>query len=107
MKTYIETDLLNDNYIYTYENNNIIVHSNCNNNQCDCVNIYPELDYMRSNIYSCILQNNNNIIDYSKLTDNYYYRIDFYKILIIFIIFCFFIIYCPIKILLRFFKRFN
>lgn len=106
MKTYIDTDLLNEDYIYTYENDNIIVHSNCENNQCDCVAIYPNLDYMRSNTYSCTLQNNN-IINYNILTDNIYYRIDFYKILIIFIVLCFVVLYCPIKIFLRFFKRFN
>lgn len=108
MKTYIETNLLNDTYIYTYVGNIITVHSNCNNNQCDCTNIYPELDYMKSKTYTCALSNtNDNLLDYNNLTDNIYYRIDFYKILIIFIILAFIIIWCPIKIMLRFFKRFN
>lgn len=106
MKTYLDTDLINSSYIYRYDNSDIIIYSNCSGNDCDCITVSPLLDYMQSNTYSCVLQSNN-IIDSSLLTDNFYYRVDFYKILIIFIILCFIIIYCPIKIFLRFFKRFN
>lgn len=48
-----------------------------------------------------------NCIDNSLLTDTFYYRNDLSDILIIFIIFCLFSIYIPLKIILRLFKRFN
>lgn len=46
-------------------------------------------------------------INSSNLTTDFYYRVDFYKILIIFIIMTIVIVYLPIKILFRFFRRFN
>lgn len=52
-----------------------------------------------TNLPSCINSN--------ELTDNFYYRYDFDKILIIFLIAAIIIIYLPIKILFRFFRRFN
>ena len=41
------------------------------------------------------------------LTDNYLYRVDFHKSLFIFVIFTFFAIYIPLKVVLRLFRRFN
>ena len=46
-------------------------------------------------------------IDSNLLTDEVYYRYDFDKILIIFFILAIVIVYVPIKILFRFFRRFN
>lgn len=44
-------------------------------------------------------------INSNDLTNNFYYRVDFYQILIMFIIFSIFVFYIPIKILFRIFKR--
>lgn len=41
------------------------------------------------------------------VSDNVYYRTDFDSILIIFIIFAFICIWCPLKIFMRLFRRFN
>lgn len=106
MKTYLYSDLINQDYYYNIDNNEITIFKDCNNNSCTCEKVLIDTDYMRTNTFSCTYNNDNNFI-YNNFSDNIYYRLDFYKILIIFIIFCFFIIYCPIKILLRFFKRFN
>lgn len=46
-------------------------------------------------------------IDNSNLTSEVYYRNDFDKILVIFLILSIFCFYIPIKIFLRFFRRFN
>jgi len=46
-------------------------------------------------------------LDSSVLTDEVYYRNDFDSILIIFTIFAFFTIWCPLKIFMRLFRRFN
>lgn len=43
----------------------------------------------------------------SVITNNYFYRVDLYKILIIFTIFAIFCIVLPLKIILRFFRRFQ
>lgn len=106
MNTYLYSDLINDNYLYEKEYDYIKVFKNCVDNQCTCVNVYPQFDYLRGNEYNC---NSSNIIGIpvSSFTDNIYYRIDFPNILFIFLVFCFVIIFCPLKILFRFFRRFD
>lgn len=106
MKTYLYEDLINAEYYYTFNNDNIIIFKDCNNNQCTCVKVFTNNDYFRSQDYSCTLDQEH-IIDYTMFTSDFYYRNDFVSILIIFFILTFFIIWCPIKIILRFFKRFN
>lgn len=44
-------------------------------------------------------------LDSALITNNFYYRVDFYKILIMFIIMCIFIIYIPVKVFSKLFKR--
>lgn len=44
-------------------------------------------------------------LDNSVITNDYYYRVDFYKILIMFFIMSIFIFYIPIKIFSKLFKR--
>lgn len=39
------------------------------------------------------------------ITNDYYYRVDFYKILIMFVIFSFFGLYIPIKIFSKLFRK--
>lgn len=46
-------------------------------------------------------------LDSSVITNEVYYRNDFYSILIIFFIFAFICIWCPLKIFMRLFRRFN
>ncbi len=46
-------------------------------------------------------------LDSNNLTNDFYYRNDIDKILIIFLILFIFIIFIPFKIVLRFFRRFN
>lgn len=106
MKTYLYSDLINDNYLYEKEADYIKIFKDCNNNQCTCVNVYPQFDYLKTENYIC---DNTNIIKIpaSTFTDNIYYRIDFPSILFIFLVFCFVIIFCPLKILFRFFRRFD
>lgn len=45
-------------------------------------------------------------MNYNNFTTDFYYRNDFASILFIFVIFAFFIIKVPLKIILRLFKRF-
>lgn len=46
-------------------------------------------------------------LDNTILTSDYYYRNDFDSILVIFLIMCIFIVYIPIKVCSRFFRRFQ
>lgn len=46
-------------------------------------------------------------LDNNIITSDYYYRLDFYKVLITLFIMSFFIIYIPYKVLLHFFRRFR
>lgn len=46
-------------------------------------------------------------LENSVLTDNVYYRNDFDSILVIFTIMCIFCFLIPLKVILRFFRRFN
>lgn len=104
--TYLHSDLINENNLYTYQNDTITILSNCNNNICSCVDVYPKLDYIRSNVYTC---NSDNIVSipYNTFTSNEMYRIDYVLILLMLCIFAFWIIFIPLKILFRFFRRFD
>lgn len=44
-------------------------------------------------------------LDDALITNNFYYRVDFYKILIMFLIFNIFCIYFPIKLFSKIFKK--
>lgn len=44
-------------------------------------------------------------LDSNLITNNFYYRVDFYKILIMFIIMAIFILYIPVKVFSKIFKR--
>lgn len=101
--TYLPTELINQEYYYNYNNNSITIYKNCNSNNCDCVEVFPDLDYQISKTYSCELTSNN--LDYTIFTDNIYYRKDLSSILIIFIILSFFIIYIPLNVFSKLFKR--
>lgn len=46
-------------------------------------------------------------IDNDNLTDDVYYRVDLINILVIFLILCIFCFLIPLKVFLRFFRRFN
>ena len=48
-----------------------------------------------------------NCLSNSALTDDVYYRNDFDKILIIFLIMCIFCFYIPFKVIMRLFRRFT
>lgn len=102
---YVPQQLINENNFYSYNNNVLTVYSECNDNNCVCNDVYINYDYNISDNYIC---SKDSIIMLSSIpTSDYYYRQDFWTILFIFLVFCFIIIYCPIKIILRFFKRFN
>lgn len=111
MKTFLPTDSININYKYTISNDyyRIYTNENCytqyNSTYCDCYYIYPKLDYINSERTSCNVSNLSNTISYSNFTDNYYYRIDFVNILLMFLIMSIFIIYIPIKLVSRIFKK--
>ena len=112
MKTFLPTDLINDNYTYNINNDTIIVRTNNNcytqytSTYCDCVNVFPKLDYLRSEVYSCnVNQNASNNVSRETFTDDYFYRLDLTNILIIFIILFIFVIYFPYRIICRWFGR--
>lgn len=46
-------------------------------------------------------------LDQSVLTSEVYYRNDFDSILIIFLILCIFVVYIPLRVFMRFFRRFR
>lgn len=68
---------------------------------------YIHSDYMFNDSSEIITENLPVCIDNNLLTNEVYYRVDFYKSMIIFFIFCIFCFYIPIKIFFRFFRRFN
>lgn len=110
MSTYMPSDLINSNYTYYLNNNYYVVrtNNNCYNNYntqyCDCVDVFPMLDYSRSNAYSCSTSYSHTI-NYDSFTSDYWYRLDIDKILVIFIILAIVIIIVPYKIISRWFGR--
>lgn len=108
---YMPQDLINSNYLYNINNNYIVIRtrSNCyynyNTEYCDCYNIYPELDYMRTTSYSCIYATQNSNIPYTAFSSSHWYRIDTYKSLLMFLIIFLFTFYLGYKIISRLFGR--
>ena len=102
---YIPSELINSDNLYSYKDNIITVYSNCENNNCTCNDVYVKFDYNYSEDYSCT---SNSIHEINGIaTNEIYYRYDFWNILFIFLCLCFIIIYCPLHIVGRFFKRFE
>lgn len=108
--TYLPTEYINSNYKYTISNGviRVITNNNCyqnyNSTYCDCYDVYINNDYLVSNSTSC----NNTPATYvssNTFTDDFYYRVDFDKILIIFLIMSIFIVLIPLKVFSRLFGR--
>lgn len=108
---YLPKTLINNNYLYNISNNYIVVrtnnncYTNYNTTYCDCYNVYPELDYMITNAYSCSYNQTSQNINYDKFTDNQFYRIDMYKSLIMYFIIFLFTFYLGYKVISRLFGR--
>lgn len=86
--TYLPSDVINANYHY-YSNGTyftIKTNNNCysqyNTQYCDCFYIYPQQDYLRSELFSCSGSNNQEI-SYSKFSDAVSYRLDIGWIIVI------------------------
>lgn len=108
--TFLPTEFLNPEYLYSidYTTENITIIKNCdNNNLCSCNVVMPSLDYQTTNEFICSISDFSHFEDYSKFTDNFYYRVDLINILIILVIFILFIFIMPLKIIGRLFKRFG
>ena len=105
--TYLPSDYISSNFSYSVNNNYYVVRTNrnCqtqyNNTYCDCYNIYFNNDYLVSSVYSCSLSSNSgSLIPYTSFTDNFYYRLDFANICIIFLtisLLCYFFAFKPIS----------
>lgn len=98
---YVPTEYLN--YSCKVVNNGYIrVYTNSTNT--NWVDIYINQDYMIKEGYSNYSQNV--VCDsVNQYTDNFYYRIDFPSILIMFVIFVIFTCYIPYKIFMLLFRR--
>lgn len=112
MKTYMPTNLINQNYRYRISGDYYVVikNTNCTTNYnttyCDCVNVFPKLDYLESETYQCsYTSNSSNYIAYTNFTDDFYYRIDIANVLLIFLILFLFIIRLPFRLISRVFGR--
>lgn len=104
--TYLPSGYINSHYTYIYNNNYIQVRTNenCvqqyNTTYCDCYNIYYNYDYIVGDKYNCSLSNSSNTINYNNFSSDFYYRLDFDKICIIFflvITLCYFLAFKPIS----------
>lgn len=109
---YVPNNLKNENYTYYISDNNnviIITNENCYNqfgtNYCDCINLYPNLDYVYSNKYTCSASNYNYSIPYNNITSDYWYRLNIAQILIIFTIIVLFSTFFDYKLFQVFRKR--
>ena len=108
---YLPADYINSNWSYSFNGDyyTIKTNNNCHTQfqttYCDCYSIFPDNDYLVSNSYSCSNTNSSLLINADKFTDNYFYRLDFVNIVIIFFIMFLFLIYMPYKIYARMFGR--
>ena len=88
---YLPSEFINSNYRYSINNYYYTVRTNKNcytqysTTYCDCYDIYFDNSYLSTLPYSCNFNTTTNI-NYNNFTDNFYYRQDFDKIMIIFFI---------------------
>lgn len=97
---YVPTNLINNEYNYFLGNNGVIVE--LSSGVCKFVDV--ERDYVTSNAYSC---DNSNLpsVDFSLITDNWFYKNNLSDSFIIFAILAIFVIYLPYRIFARMFGR--
>ena len=87
MATYLPQEYINSNYIYTTDGNSYLIrtnqncYTNYNTTYCDCFYIYPQLDYLKSQVNQCS-RSVSYSIPYQTFTSDVYYRIDLDKIMI-------------------------
>lgn len=97
----ITLDNLSSGYIRVYEQ------TPTSNSNINYVDYFVNYNYLsRSGTQSFGNWTTNvNCVDKTQFTDDFYYRIDFTNILIMFTIMVFFIIFIPFKIFTKLFKR--
>lgn len=104
-KIYLPTEYLNKP-CYVINNGYIRVYNTTNNSNNIVYDIYINQDYQvrrTTSGYSSSTQCDT----MNQYTDDIYYRTDFDKILVIFLILCIFCFLLPLKIFVRFFRRFQ
>lgn len=104
-KIYLPTEYLNKP-CYVVNNDYIRVYNTINQHYSNTVyDIYINQDYM---VKRGIASYSSNTVcdDLNEYTDNFYYRTDIDKVLTIFLILAIVVVWCPLKIVRRFFKRF-
>lgn len=111
-KLYIPENLKNQNYTYYISNDYTITirtNENCytqyQTQYCDCLDLFPKLDYINSNRYSCSVSSYTHTINYNDITSDTWYSLNKLDSLIMFVILAYFIILIPFKIFKRLFGR--
>lgn len=98
MNTYLPKELINSNYTYYKGANYILVrtnqncYTNYNTQYCNCYQVYYDLNYTVSNVYSCSTSTGNQL-DYKIFKSDYFYRLDIWQILLCLFILLYFGIY--------------
>ena len=107
--TYLPSELINENYIYSIDNttNNILILKNCENIVCTCNVVLTNLDYQITDDFVCSTNDISYTLNSGFFTDNFYYRIDLPLILLTFLILFLFIIYLPYRVICHFYKGFK
>lgn len=104
-KIYLPTEYLNKP-CYVINNGYIRVYNTTNNSNNIVYDIYINQDYQVRRTTSGY-SSSTYCDTMNQYTDDIYYRTDFDKILVIFLILCIFCFLLPLKIFVRFFRRFQ
>lgn len=105
-KIYLPSEYMNKP-CYVINNGYIRVYNTINTNYQNTVyDVYINQDYMVKR--GTASYSSSTVCDTAnEYTDNFYYRTDIDKILVIFLILAIICVLCPLKIMTRFFKRFR
>ena len=102
---YLPSEYINSNYRYSINNYYYTIRTNKNcytqysTTYCDCYDIYYSANYISTNAYQCNINTTTNLA-YNNFTDNFLYRYDFDKIIVIFmaiVVLCYFLAFKPIS----------
>ena len=104
---YLPSEYIDSDYSYYFNGIYYVVKTdnNCNNDVCDCYSIFPDNNYLISNVYTCSSLDGQFEINYELFTSDKWYRNDLQNTLLVFLVMFIFMIYLPYKIMSRLFGR--
>ena len=110
-KMYLPSDYIDSNYLYDLNSNYITIRTdnNCytqyNTTYCDCFRVYPQYNYITSNLYSCSFSNSQYYSSYTEFSSDVFNMPNISNVFITYFIIIFILVYILMSMWKAFRKR--